>query len=89
MFNEIVGRNIPYTRCLPHGTNLVIEHATAASTLVTKVYEVIQEIYNFFTKSTKRLAKLKDKQTKIENRLNLRNLSKTRWSVRAETVEAV
>ena len=30
-------RKIPYTRCVPHGLNLVIEHGCEATTLISKV----------------------------------------------------
>lgn len=43
----------------------------------------------FFSSSTKRYAHLHCKLTEIENSLHLRNLSKTRWTARAESLKAV
>ena len=87
--NEILERKIPYTKCVPHGLNLVIEHGCEATTLISKVYDVLEQLFVFFTKSTKRNKELKDKLNQIENALQLRNLSKTRWAARAEAVKAV
>ena len=87
--NEILKRKIPYTKCVPHGLNLVIEHGCEATTLISKVYDVLEQLFVFFTKSPKRSKELKDKLDQIENALQLRNLSKTRWAARAEAVKAV
>ena len=40
--NEILERKIPYTKCVPHGLNLVIEHRCEATTLISKVYDVLE-----------------------------------------------
>ena len=87
--NEILARKIPYTKCVPRGLNLVIEHGCEAATLISKVYDVLEQLFVFFTKSTKRNKELKDKLNHIENALQLRNLSKTRWAAHAEAVKAV
>ena len=87
--NEILMRKIPYTKCVPHGLNLVIEHGCEATTLISKVYDILEQLFVFFTKSTKRNKELKDKLEQIENALKLRSLSKTRWAARAEAVKAV
>ena len=57
--------------------------------LIGKVYDILEQLFVFFTKSTKRHKELKDKLEEIENALQLRNLSKTRWAARAEAVKAV
>ena len=67
----------------------MIEHGCQESSLVGKTFATLENIFVFFTKSTKRNKELKDKLEEIENGLMLRNLSKTRWSARAESVEAV
>lgn len=87
--SEILERKVPYTKCTPHGVNLVIEHGCQASPLIGKVYDILEQLFVFFTKSTKRHKELRDKLEKIENALLLRNLSKTRWAARAEAVKAV
>jgi hypothetical protein len=88
-FTEILERKIPYIKCVPHGVNLVIEHGCQESSLVGKTFATLENIFVFFTKSTKRNKELKDKLEEIENASMLRNLSKTRWSARAESVKAV
>ena len=87
--NEILMRKIPYTKCVPHGLNLVIEHGCEAKTLISKVYDILEQLFVFFTKSTKTNKELKDKLEQIENALQLRNLSKTKRAARAEAVKAV
>ena len=87
--SEILKRKIPYTKCIPHGLNLVIEHGCEATTLISKVFDVLEQLFVFFTRSTKRNKDLKDKLEQIENALQLRNLSKTRWAACAEAVKAV
>ncbi len=87
--SEILKRKIPYTKCIPHGLNLVIEHGCEATTLISKVFDVLERLFVFFTRSTKRNKDLKDKLEQIENALQLRNLSKTRWAARAEAMKAV
>jgi hypothetical protein len=67
----------------------VIEHGCQESSLVGKTFATLENIFVFFTKSTKRNKELKDKLEEIENASMLRNLSKTRWSARAESVKAV
>ncbi|CAB3988472.1 zinc finger MYM-type 1-like [Paramuricea clavata] len=82
--SELVGRHIPYIPCQAHRCNTVIEHSCNASAIVQEMFEILQALYVFFTSSTKRFQPLKDEITKVENCLMLRNLSKTRWSARAE-----
>jgi hypothetical protein len=87
--SELVGRHIPYIPCQAHRCNTVIEHSCNASAIVREMFEILQALYVFFTSSTKRFQPLKDEITKVENCLMLRNLSKTRWSARAESIQAV
>ena len=67
----------------------MVEHGCKASLLIGKVFAVIERIFVIFTKSTKRNAFLREHTKDVENCLKLKNLSKTRWSARAESVEAV
>lgn len=46
-------------------------------------------MFFFFSGSTKRFLSLREELRNIENSLQLKNLSKTRWIARAETVKAV
>lgn len=43
----------------------------------------------FFSSSTKRYGLLNSHMSEIENTLRLRNLSKTRWTARAESIKSV
>ena len=74
---------------MPHGVNLVIEHASDASPLISKVFDTVQSIYVFFSKSTKRHAELDHAIGNIDNALKLRSLSQTRWPARPKSIEAV
>lgn len=87
--SEIVGRDIPYIPCQAHRCNTVIEHSCNASVIVREMFDILQALFVFFTSSTKRFQPLKEEITKVENCLMLRNLSKTRWSARAESIQAV
>lgn len=87
--SELLERKIPYTKCTPHGVNLVVEHGCTASPLIGKVFMVLEQLFVFFTSSTKRHEELQQKSHEVENYLQLRNLSKTRWTARPESVEAV
>ena len=53
------------------------------------MYEVLEAIYVFFNASTKRSKVLVDLLEKVENALQLKILSKTRWTVRPESIDAV
>ena len=83
--SEIVGRDIPYIPCQAHRCNPVIEHSCNAGVIVREMFDILQALFVYFTSSTKRFQPLKEEITKIENCLMLRNLSKTRWSARAES----
>ena len=87
--SELMKRKIPYIKCTPHGVNLVVEHGCAASPLIGKVFMVLEQIFVFFSSSTIRHEELQQKSNEVENFLQLRNLSKTRWTACPESVEAV
>ena len=87
--SEKLKRNIPYIPCQGHRANTVMEHSCNASFIVTRLFEVLQSLFDFFTSSTKRHTILVDKMKDVENALQLRNLSKTRWTARAESIRAV
>ncbi len=87
--SEILQRSIPYTKYVSHGVNLVIEHGCQESPLIAKVFDILEQLFVLFTKSTKRNNELKEKLEEVENALMLRNLSKTRWAARVESVQAI
>ena len=81
--SELLSRRVPYIPCQAHRLNTVIEHSCNSSLLIAELFNILEEIYVFFSSSTKRFAALKEKISSIENSLNLRKLSWTRWTARA------
>lgn len=53
------------------------------------MYNMLECLYVFFSKSCKRDSILRDHLKQVENALKLRNLSKTRWVYRSESIDAV
>lgn len=53
------------------------------------MFAIMEELYVFFSASTKRFQPLQEKFSAIENSLQLTNLSNTRWTARAESIRAV
>lgn len=86
---ETLGRKIPYIPCQVHRINTFIQHGCEASIIISDVFSVMQELYVFFSSSTKRYSPLLNKLADIEIALKLRNLSKTRWTARAESIKSV
>ncbi len=87
--SEKVEREITYIPCVAHGANLVNEHSSKASVLISSMYDILEAIYVFFNASTKRCKVLMDLLQEVDNALQLTNLSKTRWTARPESIEAV
>ena len=88
---EHLERDVPYFPCLAHRFNTTVEHSCEASVAVCKMFEILQELYVFFTSSTKRYAVFFErvKESEFGKALELRNLSATRWSARADSIRAV
>ncbi len=86
-----LGRRIPYMPCLAHRSNTVIEHSCEASAVIKELFNVLEELYGFFTSSTKRVSCIQESiiGAAVDNPLQLRNIFKTRWVVRAESIKAV
>ena len=84
----LIGRSIPYIPCQGHRSNTFNEHCSKTA-LFTQMYEVLEELYVFFSRSCKRDAVLRAELKNVENALKLRNLSKTRWVYRSESIEAM
>ena len=73
-------------------SNTVIEHSCKASLMISELFNVLEQLFVFYTDSTKRTSNsLQDsiKALEVENFLNLRNLSKTRWIARADSIKSV
>ncbi|CAB3979717.1 zinc finger MYM-type 1-like [Paramuricea clavata] len=86
-----LGKSVPYIPCLAHRSNTVIEHSCKASPIITDLFNVLEALYVFYTGSTKRMSSLEDsiQSMKVDDPLNLRNLSRTRWTARAESIKSV
>ncbi|XP_050298067.1 uncharacterized protein LOC126740374 [Anthonomus grandis grandis] len=87
--SELVGHNISYIPCQAHRTNTALEHSCHASFIVAEMFNTLEELYVFFNSSTKRFFAMKEKLAEVENSILIRNLSKTRWTARAETLKAI
>ena len=57
--------------------------------MIAKVFDILEQLFVLFTKSTLRIRELKEKLEEVENALMLHNLSKTRWAARVESVQAI
>ena len=89
ILSELLERHVFYTACLPHGSNLVIEHASNVSHIISNMYDNIEALYVFFAASTKRTFNLNEVMKTSSNCLKLTNLSKRRWSARPDAIKAV
>lgn len=68
--SEMVG-HVPYVPCQDHRVNTALEHCVRASSIVSDLFDTLQELYVFFTASPKRFKPLKEKLNKIENSIGL------------------
>ncbi|CAB4000395.1 Hypothetical predicted protein [Paramuricea clavata] len=85
---EHLGRDVPYFPCLAHLFNTTVEHSCEASVAVCKKFEILQELFVFCTSSKKRYSVFHDKVKENDSggALELRNLSATCWSTRADSI---
>ena len=89
MLSNELKRHVPYIPCQGHRANTVIEHASSACPLIVSLFKQLGAVYVFFTSSTKRNSIISEKTKAVENALQLRNLSRTRWTARAESIQTV
>ena len=90
--NISIDRKVPYIPCQAHRcntANTVVEHACESSHIIRELFNILQELYAFFSESTKRHAIIAKHLEQVENCLQLRNLSKKRWTARREFIKAV
>lgn len=76
--SEICDRTIPYIPCQAHRLNIFIKSACNSSLLTKEFFSVLENVYTFFAGSTKRHKYFIEEFQKVENSLQLKNLSKTR-----------
>lgn len=86
---ELVGHNVHYIPCQAHRLNTFIEHGCNSSLIISNMIDNLESLYVFFSASNKRYSVLCKEMSELENVLQLRNLSKTRWTARAESIKAV
>ena len=48
VLSDLLECPVIYTACLPHGSNLVIEHGSDASFVISSMYQTIKALYFFF-----------------------------------------
>nr|XP_022906932.1 zinc finger MYM-type protein 1-like [Onthophagus taurus] len=72
-----------FTPCSAHSLNLVVKDAANCNHQTITFFGIVQEIYNFFSASTKRWDILK----KCVPNLTLKPLSDTRWESRVEALK--
>ena len=89
ILQDMLERPVPYIPCQGHRSNTFNEHCCKESAIITSMYNVLEDIYVFFRQSTKRNKAIENATQGIENVLNFRNLSKTRWVYCSESIDAV
>ena len=55
ILQEKLNKTVPYIPCQAHRSNTVVEHSCNASPIIKDMFNMLQELYVFFTSSTKRL----------------------------------
>ena len=73
MLSEKLGHEVPYIPCQGHRFNTVMEHSSAASSIVTRMFEIPELCMCFVSSRTQRHSVLTAQLQKVENAL-LRNL---------------
>ena len=90
MMQNHLDRDIPYIPCTAHRINTTVEHSCEASKTVCTLFDLMQQLFVFFTSSTKCFDVYREKiKQSDEELLMLRNLSVTRWVAREESIRVV
>lgn len=83
--SDLTSHTIPFISCEVHRLNTFLKHSCDTSVLVGDLYSTLEHLYFLFSASTKDIDNhSKTKLSTLENSLQLRNLSNTRWIVLAE-----
>ena len=75
VLQDMLKRPVPYIPCQGHRSDTFNEHCCKASTIITSMYTVLEDIYVFFSQSTKRNKVIENATQEIDNVLKFRNLS--------------
>jgi len=65
--SKIVGHNIPFVPCQAHRLNTFLEHSCESSSIISNMIDILENIYVFFSSSTKRYGLLNTHISEIEN----------------------
>ncbi|KAF0709878.1 zinc finger MYM-type protein 1-like, partial [Aphis craccivora] len=83
--------NAVYVHCCSHNLNLVISDAAKSSSKVQTFFNIVQDVYNFFSVSAPRWALLalgKEVESKIQKK-TLKKVCPTQWEARHDSVFAL
>ncbi|XP_050065998.1 uncharacterized protein LOC126555076 [Aphis gossypii] len=64
-FSELVGHNVSYIPCQAHRLNTFLEHGCKASLITGNFIDILENIYVFFSASTKRSKSLEAKELNV------------------------
>ncbi|CAF2878814.1 unnamed protein product [Rotaria sp. Silwood2] len=89
--NDKLSREVIFIPCSAHSSNLVVKYACDCGTELISLFNLLQEIYNYFTKSIKRHYVLRQELESSEFGLLVKSLADTRWASTAnfQTLHAV
>ncbi|CAF3928330.1 unnamed protein product [Rotaria sp. Silwood1] len=77
--NNKLGREIIFIPCSAHSFNLAVKYACDCGTEFISLFNLLQEIYNYFTASNKRHYVLRKELESSEFGLLVKSLANTRW----------
>lgn len=87
--NIALKRDIIHNPCSSHTANLAVKHACECATEYISFFDLIQEIYNFFTSSIIRYHIFRTEIESSASALTVKSLSITRWSANYESVNSL
>lgn len=82
-------RDIIHIPCGGHSANLAVKHSCECSTEYIRFFDLIEEIYNFFTSSINRYHIFRNQISSSPTAVAVKSLSTTRWSANYESVNAI
>jgi hypothetical protein len=82
-------RDIIHIPCGGHSANLAVKHSCECATEYICFFDLIEEIYKFFTGSIKRYHILRTQVDSSSSALSVKNLSITRWSANYASVNSL
>ena len=78
-----------YIPCTAHTLNLVAMHSVESCTEVVSFFGSLQQLYNFFSVSTRRWDILKQELNKNNSKFTLKSHASTRWCADAEATKSL